>query len=603
MPDNSKRKFRVGWLALFFAIAAIAIPILLARCGPSAEEQCDALVARTAVSTEVAQAQNSLCLRDARIRHFMPCALAPHNYNQLIDCAQRNNVSFGTPSARATVARESEPEPAPPSQLPKDSRPPKLTHYVPRDHGFQFINDLQVSPGVFGVCEGMSYGSLDYYRRGMERPLIAGHAPMLPEWNDLERWIIARQREAAWKNWALYVDRTWVMSPFEKSRSSLAAWNDIKSKLDHGEPVLVGLMPISSAVWEAHAVVAWSYLESKTEDGKQILYLWIYDPNHPDHNNVWLEAVPDTIFFWQEYDNWKGYRSETWTAIAPLEYEDPGQQAGFRVPSVFTEAQIHALQPGYLAIGADWETEEPEFQYLTAGMAFPTDSRGSYALGGYRENTVQVTQRHGADFKCDLRPGPRANCYPRAEMLLNELFSGLAGTVRPDGSYCRESARGTVIPDGEFIRFSPRSDCPSSQPPPPPPGGGHTGGHVAFVRLEDIDDDAYAWIDSIGPLSNAVCSAKRATGGAGACEVTHRLHGNQTIVWFKIGNHGCLNSHGTVAIEIDGVRVWEGREVDDKVKHCGWTFRARVPVDIINGRIDERQVIVESCFNVGDCND
>ncbi len=69
------------------------------------------------------------------------------------------------------------------------------------------------------------------------------------------------------------------------------------------------------------------------------------------------------------------------------------------------------------------------------------------------------------------------------------------------------------------------------------------------------------------------------------------------------GNGGCYGSKGTLAVEIDGVRLWEGHEYDSGWKHCGWTYRANVPVDWINGRVVTSQVVVDSCYNVGDCDD
>ncbi|WP_434049037.1 MULTISPECIES: hypothetical protein [Sorangium] len=103
-----------------------------------------------------------------------------------------------------------------------------------------------------------------------------------------------------------------------------------------------------------------------------------------------------------------------------------------------------------------------------------------------------------------------------------------------------------------------------------------------------------------GRNDEAICSARLSQGGSNFCDITGKLSGNRTVLVFKVGNGGGFASKGDMFLDIDGREVWHGQEVDSGWKHTGWTYRASVAVDVINGTVAP---IGEpsSCFNIGDC--
>jgi hypothetical protein len=72
------------------------------------------------------------------------------------------------------------------------------------------------------------------------------------------------------------------------------AWPEIKSEIDAGRPVMLGL--VRRAGWNplalglGHQVVAYRYDETPAR-----VSIWIYDPNHPGDDDavVWFEHGPD----------------------------------------------------------------------------------------------------------------------------------------------------------------------------------------------------------------------------------------------------------------------------------------------------------------------
>jgi hypothetical protein len=346
-----------------FIVVVSVVPMAIALSGcPPVHDQCVTSVGRIRppISSDAMAAAVTRCENDLDARTFLECAPADWqwtSYDQILKCLDQAHVSLIRPSPVSLGTATSSTPGASPSSAPivlptcfgpGPTPPPAMvaaTSYRPSIHGFRFLNSCpsppsnylccHVSPGVEGCCEGMSYGSLDYYRRGLEVPLIAWPAAALDEWNALDAWIIARQREAGWKNRPEFLAIT-NNDPLYKSNTTKVNWPIIKSTIDGGEPILIALAPDSPWVWEAHAVVAWAYAEAGGHK-----WLWIYENQVAGDDGVWLEwseTNPLQIYEYQTYRHTCGINA--WTAIAAVDYFGPGTLANSSVPSVFTRSQI-----------------------------------------------------------------------------------------------------------------------------------------------------------------------------------------------------------------------------------------------------------------------
>lgn len=122
------------------------------------------------------------------------------------------------------------------------------------------------------------------------------------------------------------------------------------------------------------------------------------------------------------------------------------------------------------------------------------------------------------------------------------------------------------------------------------------------VRFTGIDDEAFVWVGKPGRNEDAICSARASQGGNSTCDITRKLSGNHTELVFKVGNSAGLNSKGEMFLDIDGHEVWYGKEIDNGWKHTGWTFRAKVTVDVVNGTASPLRD-AEACAIIFDCMD
>jgi hypothetical protein len=605
------------WFGLLsFALLA---PLALTGCVTLTPQQHCALLippgpADAAPNAIPREQRLATCAADKRVESWLACTTGATGYDKLAECARSSGVQFPRARASGSAGRSAFVASTCTPGLPAATLSSSLTRhsgsiaYRPSVWGFRFQNSCpdgksfnccQVSPGVSGCCEGMSYGSMDYYLRGQEVPLIAGPATALHDWADLDQWVMARQKEAAWKNWPLYINLTTLTNPLGLPPASLGAWDGIKRSIDAGKPVLVGLMALSGLVWESHAVVAWDYAEDLSAPDNPRRYFWVYDSNYPMSDAVWIEADKNTLI-WSEY----AYGvvtcpSDQWRAIATLDYIPPGNLAGSRVPDVFTKEKILSTNGAFVQ---DMTGIQPigRAEILQARTAFTTfNDIELSALGGSRWNTIPIDIADYPTLRCLRPPGLDPLCRPAAEATFHEIYSGLQAKVRSDGTYCPTTDYGLLVPDHVISFFKLRPECAGNYTPPPVQPG-VSGLHRVRVALRNVDDDAYVWLDKAGPNEAAICSAAISTGDA-SCDVTQRLFGNNAVLVFKLGNHGGFNSKGDFFVEIDGVVAWAGREADAGWKHTGWTYRARVSVDVVNGTAKE--LGVDSCYNIGDCPD
>jgi hypothetical protein len=183
--------------------------------------------------------------------------------------------------------------------------------FVPSVHGLKFVNrykgyflpfsvpsipDLPSATNIYGLCGGMVATSFDFLLTG--RP-IPSDTKVPKRASPLHQYIVRRQNDSlgALGNQVVRFAR-WMALPDDTvqgtQKKSMDEFEEIRAKLDDGNPVPIGLVYVSARdtlkIWGNHQVLAVGYTER--DDGK--LDVHIYDPNHPlrDDVTVHCKRVP-----------------------------------------------------------------------------------------------------------------------------------------------------------------------------------------------------------------------------------------------------------------------------------------------------------------------
>lgn len=182
----------------------------------------------------------------------------------------------------------------------------RMTTFNPETHGFRFVNTFLNITGVFdittgGLCGGMAYAALDYFKYGIATPRqdytpVSGTA--------LESYIYGRQMTSL----QLHMDK-WTelhANPFGARNSEFFNWGlqgtgggrlqELRAKIDAGQPVPLGLKSLSANPGEDHVVLAYGYDMGRYKGDlgayKEDLKIYIYEPNF-GARRVTLVAKPD----------------------------------------------------------------------------------------------------------------------------------------------------------------------------------------------------------------------------------------------------------------------------------------------------------------------
>jgi hypothetical protein len=195
---------------------------------------------------------------------------------------------------------------------------PSADSFLPSDHGFPFTNSWPSQPAVAlatpfgqinvgdasaGLCGGMVFAAFDYWHSSIPPP---GDRPDAD--HPLYRYIVRRLVDS----WHLPTGVTqyyqWMNLPDSDSgftvlgrrvvtdrgvawRTIRVQWPQIRSDLDHGTPVALGVVTVASAnpidLGQNHQILAYDY--EKTGDR---VSLRVYDPNQGARDDV--EILFDT---------------------------------------------------------------------------------------------------------------------------------------------------------------------------------------------------------------------------------------------------------------------------------------------------------------------
>ncbi len=193
------------------------------------------------------------------------------------------------------------------------------TDFVPSRDGFHFpnhfTNNIQIIGGLSittsGRCGGMAFGALDYFTRGIPVPTCNGadfgEAQAPSDGTPLADYIYKRLMDSLIKYGATY-----IYKHFESDHETLLAgkglvketkedeWPVLKSYLDNGRPVVLGLIAYNGGLADCHQVVAYGYTVANG-----IIKISIYDNNLPDDDTVTLESTVDLTanLHWNEVNS------------------------------------------------------------------------------------------------------------------------------------------------------------------------------------------------------------------------------------------------------------------------------------------------------------
>lgn len=178
----------------------------------------------------------------------------------------------------------------------------RMTDFDPAVRGFRFVNTFKTVTGVFdittsGLCGGMVYTVLDYYRTGVPLPR-QDYTPV--SGTQLQGYISGRHMTSL-----ANVMPKWIElhnNPFGARNSEFFNWGlqgtgggrlqELKAEINAGRPVPLGLKSLSANPGEDHVVLAVGYDTGRYKgdlgEFKNDLKIFIYDPN--------MGAVTKTLY-------------------------------------------------------------------------------------------------------------------------------------------------------------------------------------------------------------------------------------------------------------------------------------------------------------------
>jgi hypothetical protein len=192
---------------------------------------------------------------------------------------------------------------------------PQPAKFSPLTHGFAFTNSWPSAPAVSiptpfgsigignaaaGLCGGMVFAALDYWRAQKPSP-VNQPAPGTPLYQFIVRRLIHSWNVPAgvaeYYQWMNLPDGDSSLTVFGRPvvslrglswRTIVRQWPQVKSNLDAGVPVPLGLVTVASAnpgqLSHNHQVVAWGYQLAGPE-----VSIGLYDPNSGQNDGVHIQ--------------------------------------------------------------------------------------------------------------------------------------------------------------------------------------------------------------------------------------------------------------------------------------------------------------------------
>lgn len=153
----------------------------------------------------------------------------------------------------------------------------------------------------YGLCGGMAYAALDFYRVDMPIPWLREQGERPQSGSRLRSYLWRRQLQSFGRDidrfliWIVYLNwiPTWLKGgPSRLARESKEEWDKLRTQIDAGAPVPLGLVRNTISPFECHQVLAVGYDELDNERG----VIFVYDPNCPgQESRIELELVGDEL--------------------------------------------------------------------------------------------------------------------------------------------------------------------------------------------------------------------------------------------------------------------------------------------------------------------
>lgn len=146
---------------------------------------------------------------------------------------------------------------------------------------------LAAVPDNYGLCGGMAFAALDYFRAGRVASWTrtevppAGSALHLYLWQRLlDSWQLNGVTFLEWKARLHLLPQRW---PFDAGPKALrdrsrTNWRLLQQRLDAGSPVVIGLVSDSSDPFHDHQVLGYGYDDGGEWSGR----IYVYDSNCPE---------------------------------------------------------------------------------------------------------------------------------------------------------------------------------------------------------------------------------------------------------------------------------------------------------------------------------
>lgn len=222
------------------------------------------------------------------------------------------------------------------------------TNFNPKTDGFNFVNSFnndfikELDFRTSGLCGGMVYAALDYYKTRKTIPQQS-HRPAVN--TKLHDYIYDRQVNSIEHN----IDK-WAevgFNPFGARNTEFFNWGlqgfgggrlqELRESIDRGNPVPLGLWHADGYEGGDHQVLAIGYkmgrYKGDLKDHKEDFEIYVYDPNYPNEKQT-LKADPRTQTYyykdrrdrrWLTYFVDKNYRVRTPPYIDTPVYGSDGQ--------------------------------------------------------------------------------------------------------------------------------------------------------------------------------------------------------------------------------------------------------------------------------------
>jgi hypothetical protein len=232
----------------------------------------------------------------------------------------------------------------------------RMTRFNPAVHGYNFVNTFLNVTGIAnittgGLCAGMVYSALDYYKASTEIPRQT-YTPI--SGTTLHSYLYDRNMEAL----GSHIDK-WIElhnNPFGARNSEFFKWGlqgtgggrlqELRAKIDAGEPVPLGLKSLSANPGEDHVVLAYGYdMGRYTGDlgaNQTDLKIFIYEPNY-GAQKVTLVPKPDRESWCYEERNHRGNEVCWRTYFVQMNY---GVRAAPAIPPGPQKEMLITVQTG-----------------------------------------------------------------------------------------------------------------------------------------------------------------------------------------------------------------------------------------------------------------